>query len=164
MAAGLPDFFQFNLWANLALLDFCAALPDAQLDATAPGTYGSVRDTLVHLCAGEEGYAHHFTHVYPTTPSLNDLTTIPGVDELRRRAERSGNELIRIAETADLDQVFHMDDETYVCPAIIVLIQAINHGDDHRSQICTVLSQQGLDAPCLDAWCYNDAQHRRENG
>jgi uncharacterized damage-inducible protein DinB len=156
MAAGLPDFFRFNLWANLSLLDFCAGLSDAQLDATTPGTYGSVRDTLLHLYSGEEGYAHHFTDAYPTTPRLDDLTTFPGIDELRRRAERSGAELIRIASEADLDQVFHLDDGTYECPAVIVLIQAINHGDDHRSQICTILSQQGLEAPCLDAWCYNE--------
>ena len=158
MAAGLPDFFRFNLWANLTLLDFCAGLSEAQLDASVPGTYGSVRDTLMHLCAGEESYAHHFTGEYPTTPRLDDLTTFPGLDELRRRAERSGNELITIVETADLDQIFHLDDDTYDCPAVIVLIQAINHGDDHRSQICTVLSQQGLEAPCLDGWCYYEAQ------
>ena len=159
MAAGLPDCFKFNLWANLALLDFCAGLSEAQLEAAVPGTYGSVKDTLVHLYSGEEGYARHFTGAYPTTPPLNDLTTFPGIDELRRRAERSGKELITIAETADLDQVFHLDNGTYECPAIIVLIQAINHGDDHRSQICTVLSQQGLEAPCLDGWCYNEAPH-----
>ena len=158
MAAGLPDFFQFNLWANLTLLDFCAGLSDAQLDATVPGTYGSVRETLMHLCAAEEGYVHHFTGVYPTPP-LDELTTSPGLDELRRRAELSGNELIRIAGQSDLDQIFHLDGGTYECPAIIVLIQTINHGDDHRSQICTVLSQQGIEPPCLDAWCYNDAQH-----
>jgi uncharacterized damage-inducible protein DinB len=159
MAAGLPDFFRFNLWANLSLLDFCLGLSEAQLDATVPGTYGSVRDTLLHLCAGEEGYAHHFTGVYPTIPSLNELTTTPGLDELRRRAERSGNELITIAGQADLDQVFHLDDETYECPAVIVLIQALDHGVDHRSQIGTVISQQGLEAPHLDAWCYNDYNH-----
>jgi uncharacterized damage-inducible protein DinB len=160
MAAGLPDFFQYNLWANLSLLDFCTGLSDAQLDATVPGTYGTIRETLLHLLAGEEGYARHFTGTYPTTPPLNDLTTAPGLDELRRRAEMSSKELITIAGQADLDQIFHLDGGTYDCPAVIVLIQALDHGIDHRSQICTVLSQQGLEAPCLDAWCYNDAQHR----
>jgi uncharacterized damage-inducible protein DinB len=160
MAAGLPDFFEFNRWANQTLLDFCAGLSEAQLDATVPGTYGSIRETLLHLLAGEEGYTRHFTGAYPTTPGLDDLTTFPGIDELRRRAEKSGTELTRIATEADLDQVFLLDDETYECPAVILLIQAIQHGVDHRSQIATVLSQQGLEAPCLDAWCYNDAQHR----
>ena len=34
MTTGLPDFFHYNLWANLRLLDACVHLSDAQLDAT----------------------------------------------------------------------------------------------------------------------------------
>jgi len=45
MTIGLPDFFKYNLWANLRLLDACAHLSDAQLDATTRGTFGSVRET-----------------------------------------------------------------------------------------------------------------------
>ena len=56
MTTGLADFFTYNLWANLRLLDACAHLSDAQLDATTKGTFGSVRETLMHLFASEEGY------------------------------------------------------------------------------------------------------------
>ncbi len=103
MTTGLPDFFTYNLWANLRLPDACAHLSDAQLDATTKGTFGSVRETLMHLFAAEEGYARHFnfTGTAPT-PQLADLTIFPGFDELQRRAERSGKELIAIAEQGDL--------------------------------------------------------------
>jgi len=57
MTTGLPDFFKYNLCANRRLLDMCEKLSDAQLDATMIGTYGSVRETLLHLFAAEEGYA-----------------------------------------------------------------------------------------------------------
>jgi len=40
-----------------------------------------------------------------------------------------------------------------------VVIQAINHAIDHRSQIATLLSQQGIEPPDLDGWAYNDAMH-----
>src|SRR2546421_11080856 len=88
MTTGLPDFFKYNLWANLRLLDACAQLSDAQLDATMTGTFGSVRETLLHLFAAEEGYVQSFTGTTPTPP-LKELTTFPGFDELRRCAERS---------------------------------------------------------------------------
>ena len=156
MTTGLPDFFKYNLWANLRLLDACAQLTDAQLDATMIGTYGSVRETLMHLFASEEGYVRHFTGTSPA-PQLREFTTIPGLDELRRRAELSGTEMIAIAEQRDLNEVFYLDDGTYEAPAIIVLIQTINHGIDHRSQIATLLSQQGIELPPLDGWAYNDA-------
>jgi uncharacterized damage-inducible protein DinB len=160
MAAGLPDFFKYNLWANLRLLDACAHLSDAQLDATAKGTFGSVRETLMHLFAAEEGYVRHynFTGTAPT-PRLADLTTFPGFDELRRRAERSGKELIAVAERGDLSRILSLDGGTYEAPVIAVLIQAVNHGIDHRSQIATLLSQQDSEPPELDGWAYNDALH-----
>jgi uncharacterized damage-inducible protein DinB len=160
MTTGLPDFFKYNLWANLRLLDACAQLSDAQLDATTIGTYGSVRETLMHLFAAEEGYVRSFTETTPM-PALKEFTTFAGFDELRRRAELSGNELITIAEQRDLSQILYLDCGTYEAPAVVVVIQAINHAIDHRSQISTLMSQQGIEPPELDSWSYNDAMHEK---
>ena|SRR5947209_1926318 len=156
MTTGLSDLFKYNLWANLRLLDVCAQLSDAQLSETMNGVFGSVRETLMHMLAAEEGYVRHFTGTSPT-PRLKELTTFPGFNELRRRAETSGKELITIAEQGDLRQIFHLEGGTYEAPAIIVVIQALNHAIDHRSQIATLLSQQGIEPPELDGWAYNDA-------
>jgi uncharacterized damage-inducible protein DinB len=158
-AIGLPNFFKYNLWANLCLLDACAQLSDTQLDATMTGTYGSVRETLMHMLASEEGYTWTLTEKRPTTP-LRDLKNFPGFDELRRRAKESGETLITFAEQVEqgrLSEILHLDGGTYDAPVFIVVIQAINHTIDHRSQIATLLSQQGIEAPALDAWGYNDA-------
>jgi uncharacterized damage-inducible protein DinB len=158
MTTGLPDFFTYNRWANLRLLDACAHLSDAHLDATTKGTFGSVRETLMHLLAAEEGYVRALTGKIPT-PRLADLTHFPDFDELRRRAERSGKELITVAEQGELSQILHLDRGTYEAPVIVVLIQAVNHAIDHRSQIATLLSQQDVMPPDLDGWSYNDAMH-----
>ena len=112
----------------------------------------------MHLFAAEEGYVRHFTGTSPT-PRLKELTTFPGFDELRIRAERSGEELIKVAEQGELSQILHLDGGTYDAPTIIVVIQAINHAIDHRSQIATLLSQQDIEPPELDGWAYNDAMH-----
>ena len=161
MTTELPDFFTYNLWANLRLFDACAQLSDAQLDATMKGTYGSVRETLMHLFATEEGYVGALTGQRPE-PALHEHAPFVGFGELRRREERSGEELIRFteqAEEADLNKILHLDGGTYDAAVIIVLIQAINHAIDHRSQISTVLSQQDFEPPDLDGWSYNDAMH-----
>lgn len=159
MSTGLSDVFRYNRWANLRLLDACAELSDAQLDATMKGTFGSVRETLLHLCASEEGYARHHQFTGPApTPRLADYTTFPGFDELRRRVAHSGDELIAVAQQGDLNRILLLDNGTYEAPVISVLIQAINHAIDHRSQIATLLSQQEVEPPELDGWAYNDAQ------
>ena len=156
MTTGLADMFRFNRWANLCLLDACANLSDAQLDATMSGTFGSVRETLMHLLSSEEGYAWTLMG-NPPTPRLRDLTAFPGFDELRRRAEMSGEKLIAFAEQErDLNEILHLDGGTYDAPVIVVVIQAVDHGIDHRSQIATLLTQQCLTPPELDAWAYND--------
>lgn len=161
MTTGLPDFFHYNLWANLRLLDACEALSDAQLDATITGTFGSVRETLMHLFASEEGYAWTLTG-HPPSPRLKELTAFPGFDELRRRARMSGEALIGFAEQpGNLNQILYLDAGTYDAPVIVVVIQAIDHAIDHRSQIATLLSQQGIEPPEFDAWAYNDATYRK---
>jgi uncharacterized damage-inducible protein DinB len=160
MTTGLPDFYKYNLWANLRLLDACAQLSDAQLDTTAKGTFGSVRETLMHLFSAEEGYARHFRLTGPApTPPLEERGDFPGFDELRRRAESSGKELLAIAEQGNLEHILHLDGGTYDASVMIVMLQAINHAIDHRSQIATLLSQQGIEPPDLDSWAYNDATH-----
>ena len=83
MTTGLSDFYKHNLWANLHLLDACAQLSDEQLDATMVGTFGSIRETLMHLLSSEEGYARHVTGKIPNPP-LKEFTTFPGFDELQR--------------------------------------------------------------------------------
>jgi uncharacterized damage-inducible protein DinB len=160
MTTGLPDFLKDNLWANLCLLDGCAQLSDAQLDATTKGVFGSVREILMHIFSSEEGYARHwhFTGA-PPTPLLKEFTTFLGFEELREHAKRSGEELIAVAEQGDLNQILYLDDGTYEAPVIVVLIQAINHGIDHRSQIATLLSQLDIEPPDLDGWSYNDSMH-----
>jgi len=156
MTTGLPDFFRYNLWANLCLLNACADLSDAHLDAPAQGTFGSVRETILHLFASEEGYVQALTAISPT-PRLEEGMPFPGFDTLQQRAERSGQELIRVAEQGNPSQVLHLEEGTYDASVMVVLIQAINHAVDHRSQISTLLSLQGITPPDLDGWSYNDA-------
>jgi uncharacterized damage-inducible protein DinB len=148
------------------LLDACAGLSDAQLDAlAATGAFGSLRETLLHVFTAEEGYARHYRFTGPApTPRLADSSTFPGFDDLRLRAHSSGEELIAVAERGDLGRILSLDAGTYEAPVIIVLLQAINHGIDHRSQIGMLLSQQGVALPDLDGWAYNDALHAQQEG
>jgi len=161
MPTGLSEFFHHNHWANLTLLDFLAKLSDDQLDVSIDGVYGTLRETLVHMLTSEEGYARHcgYTAEDRPTPWLKELTDFPGFDELKRRADYTGKALIYGAENAELDKVLMLDDGTYPAQVIIVLLQAINHTVDHRSQIATMLTQQGITPPSLDAWSYNDVTY-----
>lgn len=151
----IADFFKYNLWANLRVLEACARLDKSQLDATLKGTFGSVRETLVHIFAAEEGYVQRFTGKRTETP-LREDDPFPGFDELHQRAQQTGEELVRIAEQFHPDRIFRLpyQGQFYDVPALLVLIQAITHAADHRSQIATLLSQQEVTLPDSDCWAY----------
>ena len=42
--------------------------------------------------------------------------------------------------------------------------QALHHGTDHRSQICTALTALGVEPPSIDAWDYGLAVGRVDRG
>jgi uncharacterized damage-inducible protein DinB len=52
----LTTLFRHHQWANLRLFELCARLTPDQLDASIPGTYGSIRDTLQHIVTAEQSY------------------------------------------------------------------------------------------------------------
>ncbi len=61
-----------SCWANLKLVAFCERLPTERLEATAPGTYGTIWQTL-HLIVGAElGYRWALTEEPPSAPLRPD--------------------------------------------------------------------------------------------
>jgi len=42
----------------------------------------------------------------------------------------------------------------------MLLIQAIHHGNDHRTQICSTLGALGLPVPEIDGWDFWADRHR----
>jgi uncharacterized damage-inducible protein DinB len=45
-------------------------------------------------------------------------------------------------------------------PVGVRLAQALHHGTDHRSQICTALTSIGVEPPAIDVWDYGLANGR----
>jgi uncharacterized damage-inducible protein DinB len=152
VSAPLTELYRHHLWANLRLLDACAPLGDDVLDAGAAGTYGSVRATLVHLLAAEERYMAAFGVEPPGEPLREG--TWPGLDELRRRAEKSGEALISTADSLEPGRLLtgERGGRKYAIPATVFLTQAINHGTEHRAHVATCLTQAGVTPPGMDAW------------
>jgi uncharacterized damage-inducible protein DinB len=156
MSEILVELFKHNAWANARLLDVCAGLSDEQLDASVPGTYGSVRSTLVHIVGAEASYAARLRSEAPPA-RLGEATS---VSELREHARRSGEALVALAAQTPDEHVLRgtWRDQPYVLPASTVFIQAINHATEHRTQVATILTQQGITPPDLDGWTYGRMQ------
>ena len=156
MTTPLAALYQHNLWANLLSLEACSKLTDVQMDATAPGTYGTIRDTWKHI-AGAEGRYVNLLRGEPRGASL-EHEPFPGFDKLRALLTQSGQALVEIAERARPGEVLHgtnRDGVPFEIPASIILIQAINHATEHRAHINVILTTLGAEAPDLDGWAYS---------
>lgn len=158
----LVALFQHHRWSNLTMIDFCAALDDAALELTVPGTYGGVRQTLVHVIANEE----HYLSFFPgsgVTQTIQQRESFQGFPTLRVAAERTGDAFIAIARTLPNDATLEVEYEgrMEVHDPAFPLIQAINHGTEHRSHIRTILSAHGFEPPEIDGWTYEEAMTER---
>ena len=148
----LDDAFAHHVWATLRVVDACLPLTTEQLETTVPGTYGSVLDTMRHTVGGDTSYLFAMTggKVAQIDEDQMDL------NELRVVVEGHGatwSSLLQENLDPDAIIVRRRDDgsETHA-PMGIRLAQALHHGTDHRSQICTALTTLGVEPPEIDVW------------
>ena len=126
----------------------------------APGTYGPILDTLRHIVAADSSYLYALTD---GAVALIDEERME-LPELRSLMERYGedwSELLAQDPDPEAIVVRRRDDgsETHA-PVGIRLAQAVHHGSDHRSQVCTALTSLGLEPPSVDVWDYGLAAGR----
>ena len=150
----LEDAFAHHVWATQRLIDACLQLSPEQLETAVPGTYGSILETVRHLVGADASYLFVMSgeRTYLIDEDSMDLP------ELRATMERNGDAWSRLlARDPDPDTVLvrHRDDgsETHA-PMGIRLAQALHHGTDHRSQVCTALTTLGVEPPAIDVWDY----------
>lgn len=146
--------FRRNAWATERLLEFCDGRAEVAVPAEGD-VYGGIEAMFNHIVSGETGYLRLLTgelpqdRVHESKPrSLGDLRE-PG----RRLAERWRAAL---HEDRDPEVVspYQRGDDPEVMPDWIPLVQCVHHGDDHRTQIATLLSRQGVEQPSLDGWAF----------
>src|SRR5215204_3824806 len=94
----LTTLFAHNVWANLKLLDFCEHLSDVQLDATAIGCFGSIRDTLQHIIGAEVSYVQRVNGKLPAAPASSEQ--FPGFAVLKDAVRWAGDELLQLVLSA----------------------------------------------------------------
>ena len=156
MDAPLIEAFRYNKGANLHLLDVCANLSDEQLQLTAAGTYGTIASTLRHLMSAEQRYLRRLEG---STPGINENEPALSIASLREHAVRSGDHLIeaarRITPHDTIDE--ERDGRLMRLKLGVVLVQAMHHGNDHRTHICTILGAHDIPYGDMDVWAYGVA-------
>ncbi len=147
MSEPLLELFRHKTWATATLIEACARLDDAQLDATAPGTFGTIRDTLHHLVGADEGYLFQVTGVRVPDP-LRD-SRVPLAD-LAQRIRRTGEHWEAAARDPQIGGREVVTSDGWRTPVVIPMAQAIHHADDHRAHVLTILGANGIELPGIE--------------
>jgi hypothetical protein len=151
------EAFRYHRWANLHLLDRCGKLPPEQLQLTAPGTYGTIAATLQHLLSAEQRY---LARLAGTKPAINEDGKFPGIAALMELAASGGDQLIEAAGKIDGDDVMvevNRQHQKFNLHLGVVIIQALHHGNDHRTHVCTVLGHHDIPYGDMSVWAYGEA-------
>ena len=145
----------------MRVLDICLTLTPDQLASTVPGTYGSILDTARHLVGSDAWY------IFTLTGDRADLIDEDHMDIAELRASLEDREAAwakLLGDYPDPDTVLTEidDDDGFRKDATVGIrfAQAIHHGTDHRSQICTALTTLGVEPPSIDVWDYGVAVGR----
>jgi uncharacterized damage-inducible protein DinB len=151
----LQRLFEHSNWANQQLIEVCSQLNDEQLDAEpSSAMYGTIRQTLIHLVRAQVAYLKLLTR--PVEERRQAKIPLAFAD-LALNARSSGEGLLELVGDGKITTNRIETTDGYWVEPWVVLVQAINHADEHREQVCSQLSALGVKSPALDGWSFGEA-------
>lgn len=160
----LERFYDYAYWVNRKLFPVVSQLTDEQFVRPLAGSYGSVRNTLVHVLSAEWGWFDRCggqprgpalkADNYPTAQSLIDEWTA---------VERHMRQFLSTLGDADIDRIVEFTlpgSAPQAMPIGELLHHGMNHGVHHRGQVALLLRELGFAPGNFDIVLYY-AERRR---
>jgi uncharacterized damage-inducible protein DinB len=149
----LIDLFRHNSWANDRVFDVVAGTEAGMLDVEAPGTRDTVRGTLAHLTRVEDAYFAMIEERPRESLETRERYAAHDLSWFRTRIRELGSAYEQLLATTSRERL----ERTLAIPwfdfRITVregLLQVLTHSSQHRSQVLSWLSAQGVVTPDLD--------------
>lgn len=146
-AKDLEGLFEYGYWANRRLFEVVARLTPEEFTQPVAGSYGSIRNTLVHTLSAEAGWLDRCGG--PKRGPKLDPATFPTLDSVAqawRRVEAEMRDFLANLQDDDLDRRV----EYSFNPAVInsgtvgeLMHHAANHAVHHRGQVALLLRMLG---------------------
>ena len=160
MSAILRAIIDHHVWANDGLVAFCQALTDDQLTLdAAPGTYGPVHRTLVHMAEAEQIYLSRIPGTGITITLDDGANPLPSLAVVREALQRTGEAwrevIARYPDDLQFSYGTRHDGEERRTVAFSV-VQMLDHAAEHRNHVRTTLSMHGVEPPDLSGWRWDD--------
>lgn len=150
----LSDLYAYNAWANGKVFAVCRGVDQARLDEEAPGTFGSIAETLKHMAQVEMVYFLMLRdQPLPASKEARDeffAHELAWFAETLARAEQGYADMLANADDEFYDQPLHVPWFDFALTKHDGLLQVLSHSAQHRAQVFSVLGQCGVEVPDLD--------------
>jgi uncharacterized damage-inducible protein DinB len=153
----LTTLYEYSAWARTRLLDAASTLTPEQQRAAAPGVYGSIHDTLVHMAASQWMWLERIQGRSSPPPRGADFADLAELRTWWDAQQAASLAYLAGLTDADLDrpiQYTTLDGQLYRRQVWHALLQVVNHQTEHRSQVATLLTHYGVAAPPTDLVVY----------
>jgi uncharacterized damage-inducible protein DinB len=149
----LRDLYAYNAWANGQVFALCAGQDVAQMESEAPGTSGSIAETLKHLIGVEAVYLQMLRDVPLGGQAEREAFwahDLPWFTDLARQLGGGYQELLARADDAFFDQPLAVPWFDFALTKHDGLLQVLAHSAQHRAQVLSALGQRGVEVPDVD--------------
>jgi uncharacterized damage-inducible protein DinB len=157
-AAYFQVLFAYNYWATQRVLRAAEELTEAEFLAVLPGNERSIRSLLAHVLGAEWMWCQRCHGISPAAFPLE--TAFPTIAALRtdwQEQELKMRDYCASLSDADIERPLHYQNTRgmdYVQPLWQILVQIVNHGTQHRSEVAMLLTEMGHSPGDLDFIVY----------
>jgi uncharacterized damage-inducible protein DinB len=146
-ASDLRALYDYGYWADEQVLNVVSQLTEEQFIEPVAGSYGSVRNTLVHMLSAQWGWLDRCGGAR-RGPKLDakDYPTLASVASRWREVEGHVREFLSGLKDQDLARPIEFsfgDGPKFVMPVGELMHHAAIHGVHHRGQIALLLRSLG---------------------
>jgi len=145
------NLINFHYWARNRMLDAVELLPEEQFTKEVGGSFGSVRNTIVHTYSAEHIWLSRWTGESPTGMLAPDnFSNAASVRSAWTDLEAKLRGFFETLDEQGIQRVIHYKTLAGVESSSVLwqmLQHVVNHASYHRGQVTTMLRQLGATPP-----------------
>jgi uncharacterized damage-inducible protein DinB len=155
----LERLYDYSYWVNKKLFEVISRLSDEEFTRQVAGSYGSIRNTLVHVMSAEWGWLDRCGG--PARGPKLEPSDYPNATAVFTRwstVERQMREFLSALTDDDLDREVEFGlkpTEKHTLTVRQLLQHGVNHNAHHRGQVALILRELGYSPGNFDLVIYD---------
>jgi uncharacterized damage-inducible protein DinB len=139
----LESLYDYSYWANMRLFQVLAKLTPEQFTQPVAGSYGSIRNTMVHILSAEWGWLDRCGG-FPRGPTLvaSEYPTVSSLLDQWQQIEANLRKFLTGLRDEDLDRIVEFafgNGPKHAMRLGDLMHHAAIHGVHHRGQVALLL-------------------------